>query len=178
MSFIVSMGSKAEPLVRIFKGETLKLCEKGDKIMNLVKNFFSQLSPAHFYHILQARSDIFVMEQNCVYRDIDGLDFECIHIFFEDENSGKVLAYLRAFRKDSDTAQIGRVLSAEHGKGLGGKILSVGVETVKELFKPKSIIIEAQCYAIGYYAREGFKVCSEEFMEDDIPHVYMKLNIE
>ena len=101
MSFIVSMGLKAEPLVRIFKGETLKLCEKGDKIMHLVKNFFSQLSPAQVYHILQARSDIFVMEQNCVYRDIDGLDFECIHIFFEDENSGKVLAYLRAFRKDS-----------------------------------------------------------------------------
>ena len=145
--------------------------------MRLVKKNFSQLSPTQVYNILQARSDIFVMEQNCVYRDIDGLDFECMHVFFEDERNGRVLAYLRIFQKDSDTAQIGRVLSIEHGKGLGGKILSIGVETAKEIFSPKSIIVEAQCYAKGYYAREGFKVCSEEFLEDDIPHVYMRLDI-
>ena len=70
---------------------------------------------------------------------------------------------------------MGRVLTLEHGKGLGGKLLKEGLELAKEAFHPEKIYIEAQCYATGYYEREGFKICSEEFLEDGIPHVQMEL---
>ena len=63
----------------------------------------------------------------------------------------------------------------EHGKGFGGKILSEGIKIIKKEMNIKKIYIEAQKYAIGFYEREGFKVCSQEFLEDGIPHVQMEL---
>lgn len=77
----------------------------------------------------------------------------------------------------SGIAQIGRVVTLEHGKGVGGKILHEGVSVATELFKAKKIYLEAQEYVIGYYAKEGFKVVSEPFMEDGIPHVKMEKGI-
>ena len=71
--------------------------------------------------ILRARAEVFVVEQNCVYQDLDGIDYESLHVFFEED--GKVTAYLRAFRKDTDIVQMGRVLTLHHGTGLGGRIL-------------------------------------------------------
>ena len=71
--------------------------------------------------------------------------------------------------------QVGRVLTVEHGTGLGGKLLRVGIECIKEKYCPRKIFIEAQCYAVGCYEREGFQICSEEFLEDGIPHVQMEL---
>ena len=68
---------------------------------------------------------------------------------------------------------MGRVITLEHGKGLGGKLLKEGIRQVKEKMSPKAIYIEAQCYATGFYEREGFVICSEEFLEDGIPHVQM-----
>lgn len=82
---------------------------------------------------------------------------------------------MRAFRKDGETVQLGRVLTTEHGKGLGGKLLKNAIEIVTEKLRPKKIYIEAQTYAIGFYEREGFVVCSDEFLEDGIPHVKMEL---
>ena len=72
-------------------------------------------------------------------------------------------------------AQIGRVVTLEHGKGVGGAMLKRGVEVAKDAFCAKKIYLEAQVYAIGYYAKEGFKVVSDEFMEDGTPHVRMEL---
>ena len=71
--------------------------------------------------------------------------------------------------------QVGRVLTIEHGKGLGGELLKAGLEQIKEKYNPKKIYIEAQCYATGYYEKEGFRICSDEFLEDGIPHVQMEL---
>ena len=75
-------------------------------------------------------------------------------------------------------AQIGRVVTLEHGKGIGGKILHEGVKIATDQLKAKKIYLEAQEYAIGYYAKEGFEVVSEPFMEDGIPHVKMEKVIE
>ena len=75
-------------------------------------------------------------------------------------------------------AQIGRVVTLEHGKGIGGKILHEGLKVAVELLKANKIYLEAQEYAIGYYAKEGFEVVSEPFMEDGIPHVKMEKVIE
>ena len=141
--------------------------------MKLVSKFFEELTTTELYEILKARAEIFVVEQECVYQDLDDKDYKSLHVFYEKE--GKVIGYLRSFEKEKDVIQMGRVLTIEHGKGLGGKLLKVGIEEIKTKQNPKKIFIEAQCYATGYYAREGFKVCSEEFLEDGIPHVEMEL---
>lgn len=138
--------------------------------------FFNELSATEVYEILKARVQIFVVEQNCPYQDIDDVDYESLHIFYK--SGEKITAYLRAFRKDDETVQLGRVLTTEHGKGLGGELLQNAIEIVEKKLNPEKIYIEAQTYAIGFYEREGFAVCSDEFLEDGIPHVKMKLILD
>ena len=82
--------------------------------------------------------------------------------------------YWKDHDKASGIAQIGRVVTLEHGKGIGGMILHEGVRVATEQLKAKKIYLEAQGYAIGYYAKEGFEVVSELFVEDGIPHVKME----
>lgn len=134
---------------------------------------FNELSSTEVYEIIKARVQIFVVEQNCPYQDVDDVDYESLHIFYK--SGEKITAYLRAFRKDSETVQLGRVLTTEHGKGLGGELLKNAIEIVEEKMNPEKLYIEAQTYAIGFYEREGFVVCSDEFLEDGIPHVKMEL---
>lgn len=141
--------------------------------MELKIKYFNELNTVELYELLKARAEIFVVEQNCVYQDLDDLDYDSLHIFYEE--GGKVIAYLRAFRKDEETIQVGRVLTITHGTGLGGKLLKEGIKQIRDIMNPKRIFIKAQCYAIGYYEREGFRVCSDEFLEDGIPHVQMQL---
>ena len=145
--------------------------------MKLTTKYFHELTTTELYEILKARVEIFVVEQNCIYQDLDDIDYQSLHIFYED--NGKVIAYLRAFEKDSETGivQMGRVLTLTHGTGLGGKLLKEGLSQVKEKMNPSSIYIEAQCYATGFYEREGFVISSAEFLEDGIPHVEMILNL-
>ena len=143
--------------------------------MKLVSKFFEELTTIELYELLKARAEIFVVEQNCIYQDLDDKDYNSLHVFYEED--GKVTAYLRAFIKEEGVVQIGRVLTVEHGTGLGGKLLKEGLEQIKEKFQPEKLYLEAQCYAIGYYEREGFSVCSEEFLEDGIPHVQMELQL-
>ena len=139
--------------------------------MHLISKFFGELTTEELYEILKVRTKIFVVEQNCPYLDPDGMDYQSLHVFYEE--NGQVLAYLRAFRKDEEMVQMGRVLSAEHGKGYGRKILTEGLNQIRQKMNPKRIYIEAQCYATRFYEREGFRICSEEFLEDGIPHVGM-----
>ena len=141
--------------------------------MNLVSKYFADLTTRELYEILKARSAVFVVEQNCVYQDIDGQDPTSLHVFFEDE--GRITAYLRAFVKEPGVVQMGRVLTVRRGVGLGGKLLKAGIEEIRARFHPAKIYIEASSYAVGFYAREGFRVTSEEFLEDGIPHVKMEL---
>lgn len=143
--------------------------------MEFVSKFFDELNTTELYEILRARVEIFVVEQECVYQDLDGRDYNSLHIF--SINGGRVAAYLRAFEKEKGVVQMGRVLTIEHGKGLGGKLLREGIAEIKKKLSPVKIYIEAQCYATGYYAREGFEICTKEFLEDGIPHVGMELKI-
>lgn len=144
--------------------------------MKLVSRTFDQLSTTELYKLLQARVAVFVVEQECPYQELDGSDYDALHVWYEDDDGG-VAAYLRAFPKDGEpgTVQMGRVLTIQRGTGLGGKILKEGIAQIRERFHPQKIFIEAQVYAKGFYEREGFRVCSEEFLEDGIPHVGMEL---
>jgi len=95
-------------------------------------------------------------------------------VWLEDE--GQILAYLRIFAAPdlADAVQIGRVLTTVRGKGLGTKILQAGIAAIPDFFTDvQAIRLEAQCYATGFYTREGFAVQGEPFDEDGIPHVLM-----
>ena len=146
--------------------------------MELIVKHFNELSTTELYEILKTRFEIFVTEQECIYQDLDDKDQDAIHVFCY--NAGRVAGCLRVFMRDAKNgvAQIGRVVTLEHGKGIGGEILRKGVEVAKKSFNAKKIYLEAQVYAIGYYAKEGFEVVSDEFMEDGIPHVKMELQVQ
>ena len=134
---------------------------------------FEQLNTYELYEILRVCAAVFVVEQNCAYQDVDGIDRRAVHAFLRDEDG--IRAYLRVFEKDEHTAQMGRMLTVERGAGLGGRLLKEGIRIARDVLKKESLYIEAQCYATGFYEREGFHITSEEFLEDGIPHVEMRL---
>lgn len=127
--------------------------------MDLIVKYFNELSTTELYEILKTRFEIFFTEQECIYQDLDDKDQDAIYVFCYND-SGRVAGCLRVFWKDHDEtfgiAQIGRVVTLEHGKGIGGRILHEGVRVATEQLKAKKIYLEAQEYAIDYYAKEGF----------------------
>ena len=137
--------------------------------MDIVVKSFDELTTVELYEILKARAAIFVVEQNCVYQNLDDVDYQSLHVFYQEDN--RVLAYLRAFYKEKGVVQIGRVLTMQRGNGWGGKLLHEGLIQIQKR-------IPAQKYVIGYYQREGFQVTSEPFLEDGIEHVQMKFTIK
>ena len=145
--------------------------------MNLAVKTFDELTTRELYEILRVRSEVFVVEQTCIYQDIDEKDFDSVHIFYEED--GRILAYLRVFLMETEenVVRIGRVLTMERGTGLGMKLLLAGMEAVREKLHAAEIYIEAQSYAIGFYEKAGFRVTSEEFLEDGIPHVKMRVRL-
>lgn len=145
--------------------------------MKLNAKYFDELTTAELYEILKARAAVFVVEQNCVYQDVDGVDYCSLHVFYESD--GTVNAYLRLFPKPDEegTVQMGRVLTVQRGTGLGGVLLKDGIRLAREKMNARKIFLEAQCYAAGFYEREGFRICSGEFLEDGIPHVAMELTL-
>lgn len=143
---------------------------------------YEELTAAELYEIMKSRAEIFVVEQDCVYQDCDDCDYE-YHVFYQQDegndavNGGRITAYLRLYTIEQNplTVQMGRVLTIEHGKGLGGKILQDGIHVARDIMKAERIFIEAETYVIGYYKKAGFKVISGEFLKDEIPHVQMEL---
>ena len=133
---------------------------------------FDELSLRQLYALLKLRSDVFVVEQDCVYGDIDGRDFDAVHVLLYDEED-VLQGYLRVYRHEDGTIRIGRVVSRTRGKNYGRMVLQDGIQVAEDTFKAEEIVIEAQVYAIPFYAKEGFITVSEEFLEDGIPHVRM-----
>ena len=143
--------------------------------MNLVIKKFDELTAREVYELLKARAEIFVVEQNCPYQDMDGKDYDSVHIFYED--GGKVIACLRVFQRNADTVQFGRILTLKHGDGLGRALMEQALKFVKDTAKAKKIYLEGQTYCIGFYEKFGFEVTSDEFILDGIPHVTMQLKL-
>ena len=134
---------------------------------------FSELTTEELYKLLKMRQDVFVLEQQCLYADIDGMDKAAIHIWLEDE-SGPV-AYLRLLDRgvESEYVSIGRVLTRIRGIGLGHQILQKGIQIAVEEYQADVIYLEAQAYIKEMYESHGFRPVSEEFDLDGIPHVKM-----
>ena len=137
---------------------------------------FQELTPDELYGIMKLRVDVFVCEQKCLAPELDGKDPEAVHVWFSDDDG--VQAYLRVLAPGAEHDEypaIGRVLTSKkkRGTGLGGKLLSEGIRVTKEIYGDVPIYLEAQVYAAGYYAKQGFQIVSEEFILDGIPHYKM-----
>jgi len=115
-----------------------------------------------------------VKEQKISYVDPDGVDYKSWHVFAME--GGRVCACLRAFKEGEDTIKIGRVLTLHHGRGTGTQFMKYAVSGLKEKTGCKKIIMDAQSHAIPFYQRLGFKITSEEYLEEGIPHVDMELS--
>ncbi len=142
--------------------------------MTLHIKHFTELTAMELYKILRARAEIFVVEQDCPYQDLDDKDLNAWHVWFEDESG--VAAYCRVLDKGvsyEGEGSIGRVITVKRGMGLGYKIMMEGIRVAKEKFGQTSLRISAQQYAQGFYEKCGFKRVSEPYLEDNIPHVEM-----
>jgi len=141
--------------------------------MDLHVKRFDELETRELYEILRARVAVFVVEQECAYQDLDGLDQCAYHVWFTEDN--QLVAYLRAVDAGALYPEvcIGRVLSCTRGGGVGRQLLAEGIRVAHDLMKASAIRVEAQSYAQGFYEKQGFKRVSDEFMLDGIPHVEM-----
>ncbi|MFY0483083.1 GNAT family N-acetyltransferase [Flavobacterium sp. PLA-1-15] len=139
---------------------------------------FKELSVEELYQILQLRSEVFVVEQNCVYQDIDGKDQKAIHIIGEYDN--KVVAYTRIFKPGDyfENASIGRVVidANYRDRKWGHDLIRESVTAIARHFGESPITISAQLYLQKFYESHGFVVVGETYLEDGIPHIEMLRN--
>lgn len=136
---------------------------------------FEELDINELYEILRLRVDVFVVEQNCPYPEIDGRDLDAIHIYLED--AGEILAYARLYEEDGQV-HLGRVIAKKRRKGYGSLIIKEAIEAAKNFYQAKQIHIEAQTYAKSLYEKAGFVQISQPFFLDGIEHVKMVLEIK
>ncbi len=143
--------------------------------MNTVIKEFDGLSAKELYAIIRARTEVFVVEQNCPYQELDGLDFFSNHLYF-DEN-GEIAAYMRIVPpgKRFEEVSFGRIFTSLpfRGKGLGAKLMEEGIKAAEKFYGKCPIRISAQKYACGFYEKFGFVKDSEEYDEDGIVHIEM-----
>ena len=141
--------------------------------METIVKKFEELTVEELYEILRLRAEVFVVEQNCAYQDLDEIDKKAYHVYLKDED--EILAYLRVIDKGDrlDEVSLGRVISLKRRMGYGTAVMNAGVAVAKEKFGAKKIKIGAQLYAKPFYEQVGFRQISDEYLEDGIPHIYM-----
>jgi ElaA protein len=145
--------------------------------MQILVKHFSDLTLEELYALLRLRAEVFVVEQNCVYQDLDNLDQDAHHLLgYEGET---IIATARILKPGSHYTipAIGRVVTAQshRSQGAGKAVFQAAVDETKRLFPQQNIKIMAQTYLIKFYSAFGFVVVSEEFLEDGIPHLEMEL---
>lgn len=145
--------------------------------MQFIIKSYEELTKEELYSLLQLRSEVFVVEQDCVYQDIDSKDQKALHIL--GFKADKIIAYTRLFDSGNyfDTPSIGRVVvkQTERKYGYGHELMKVSIKETKKRFSNKTITISAQLYLQKFYESHGFVVVGEQYLEDDIPHIKMVL---
>ena len=141
--------------------------------METVVKHFKDLTVEELYEILKLRAEVFVVEQNCIYQDLDDVDKDAYHVYIQDE--GRMVAYLRVVDKGKrlDEVSVGRVISIKRRIGLGSRLMKTGIQVAKEKYGANIVKVGAQTYAKPFYEQAGFRQISEEYQEDGIPHIYM-----
>lgn len=136
---------------------------------------FDQLTINELYTLLQLRAEVFVVEQDCVYQDIDDKDDKALHVLgFE---NGILVGYTRCFAPGIyfEEAAIGRVLVKDsvRGKAYGHSILKASIDAIEKNFNTSTIKLSAQTYLTRFYESHGFRQIGEGYLEDGIPHIAM-----
>jgi len=138
---------------------------------------YTDLSVDELYEIMQLRALVFVVEQDCVYQDLDGKDHLSTHIFYKEK--GKISAYARILGPGDyfKYASIGRVVVHPDFRGLnyGNILISACIKGVYEIYKTEDIQISAQNYLKKFYERHGFVKHGKIYLEDGIEHISMKI---
>ena len=142
--------------------------------MTITKTF-SELDTEDLYQILRLRSEVFVVEQHCVYQDIDNKDQNSIHLYYKEKD--EIVAYTRIFKAGYyyENPSIGRVVVSKknRGKYFGKKIMIDSIEYIRRNIKAEKIELSAQKYLDKFYEDLGFYSKGEEYLEDGIPHQRM-----
>lgn len=143
--------------------------------MNIQLKTYSELNTEQLYEILRLRSEVFVVEQDCVYQDIDNKDKKALHVLGFVNN--ELAAYTRVFDAGDyfERPSIGRVVVRKsfRGKNLGHEILRASIHGVETRFGEQPIEISAQTYLEKFYNEHHFRAIGETYLEDGIPHVRM-----
>lgn len=136
---------------------------------------FSDLNLEELYELLRLRSEIFVVEQTCIYQDMDGLDYDYFHVIGKNED-GQLISYARVSPSDeNENIKIGRVVVDNNfrGQDLGKELMKKTMELAKENFIVKSFSLSGQYHLKKFYNDLGFIEKGEQYLEDGIPHIYM-----
>lgn len=146
--------------------------------MEIVLKTFKDLNTTELYNLLQLRAEVFVVEQDCVYQDLDGKDKKSWHVLgFESDD---LIAYTRIFAPGDyfEEASIGRVVVSPNyrGNSYGKEIMNASIKAVEDLFgSGRQVTISAQCYLLRFYNELGFVQVGKTYLEDGIPHIKMTL---
>lgn len=138
---------------------------------------FAALDAAQLYALLQLRQEVFVVEQNCAYADLDGLDQQGWHMRCLDGDT--VLAYQRCLPPGVSypESSLGRIVVSPwaRGTGLGRNLVQRGIDFNRQQWPQSDIYIGAQAYLEAFYSSLGFVSEGESYLEDGIPHLHMRL---
>lgn len=133
---------------------------------------FSQLTNEELYSILQLRSEVFIVEQNCPYQDLDGKDQSAVHLFIED--NGEIVASLRILPENVafEDMAIGRLIvkKTHRGRGLSKLLMKKAIGYIIDDLGKSRIRLSGQAYLADFYISLGFEKVSECYLEDGIPH--------
>lgn len=144
-------------------------------MLNIITKTFKELTVDELYAILQLRTEVFVVEQNCVYQDIDYKDQKALHVMGYKQDV--LVAYTRIFKPGDyfEYASIGRVLvkTGERHLKYGYDIMEASIKAIDERYNETKIKISAQTYLRRFYNNLGFIQVDEDYLEDGIPHIGM-----
>lgn len=136
---------------------------------------FEQLGLQELYDLLALRTEVFVVEQNCPYQDLDGYDEQAIHVMFYEKDL--LIGYCRVFGPHIkyETSSIGRVIvkSTHRKQAIGHELIQYALEVIENEFHTSTVTISAQEHLQSFYMQHGFEKNSDTYLEDSIPHIQM-----
>lgn len=144
--------------------------------MEILVKTFEELSNAELYTLLQLRSAVFVVEQDCPYQDPDGKDQKALHVLLNENNGLAAYARILPPGVAYPECSIGRVVTAteQRGKGLGRQLMQHCLRRIESDYPGSDVVISAQAHLQAYYGEIGFAAEGEVYDEDDIPHIRMR----
>ena len=147
-------------------------------MISFVNKNFQALTTEELYEIFALRAEVFVVEQNCPYQDVDGKDLHSIHVLGYINN--QLVAYARVLGQGvsyQEYASIGRIVTSPsiRGKKFGHALVDVAIKVCQKNFPGQTIKISAQAHLKKFYNNHGFKTTGDAYLEDDIQHIGMIL---